>query len=41
VVPVVDEYLAVIRAMAARDVDAAVEAATNHIAGARNRALRL
>jgi DNA-binding GntR family transcriptional regulator len=41
VMPVMDEHLAVIRAMAARDVAAAVEAATNHIAGARNRALRL
>lgn len=39
--PVMDEHLAIIRAMGARDVAGAVEAATTHIAGARNRALRL
>ena len=41
VVPVMDEHLAIIAAMKARDAAAAVEAGAAHITNARKRALRL
>jgi DNA-binding GntR family transcriptional regulator len=41
VVPVMREHLAIIAAMKARDVEAAIEAASAHIMNARARALRL